>query len=242
MTEPEILKHEEFEIMRTPAALKAWVDAKCEELGATPEAKAYARSGAQLPKKLYDEVCPLALFAWCEFGNRDDVKVTPNLNNDNYDGVITVSGQPPLFVEITYAKDGYGDSLRMEVLSREGSVNAIAPIAAVYGVRGSPKRQIEIPNEAVDHRKVLNLHLSCVRECLKRKANISYGQNHVLVVVVNDYIPFRSSSDEAALDEAVRTLLPSLRLDFLRIVMLGASGKLFIQYDLHHRAAEKNAL
>lgn len=242
MTKPEILKHEELEVMRTPAALKAWVDAKCEELGATPEAKAYARSGAQLPKKLYDEVRPLALFAWREFGNRDDVKVTPNLNNDNYDGVITVSGQPSLFVEITYAKDGYGDSLRMEVLNREGSVNAYAPIAAVHGVRGSPMRQIEIQNELVYQREVLNLHLSYVRERLKLKANTSHGQNHVLVVVVDDYRPFRSSSDEAALDEAVREIIPSLRLDFLRIVMLGATGRLFVQYDLHHRAPEQNAL
>jgi len=52
----------------------------------------------------------------------------------------------------------------------------------------------------------------------------------VLVVVVDDYIPFHSSSDEAALDEAVRATLPSLRLDFMRIVMLGASGRLFFQF------------
>ncbi len=242
MNGSKILKHKEFEVTRTPAALKEWVDARCVELGATPEAKAYARSGALLPKKLYDEVRPLALFAWREFGNRDNVKVTPNLNNDNYDGVITVYGQPSLFVEITYAKDGYGDSLRMEILSREGSVNALAPIAAAHGVRGSSKRQIEIPDEAVDHREVLNLHLSCVRECLKRKANITYGQNHVLVVVVDDYIPFYSSSDEAALDEAVRAILPSLRLDFLRIMMLGVSGRLFVQFETEGRAEQNPQL
>ncbi len=242
MAEPEILKYEEFEVPRTPAALKAWVDAKGEELGATLKAKAYARSGAKLPKKLYDEVRPLALFAWREFGNRNDVKVAPNLSNDNYDGVITVADQPPLFVEITYAKDGYGDSLRMEVLSEQGSINAIAPIGVVHGVRGSPKRQIEIPNEAVDHHDVLNLHLCHVRECLKRKANVSYGQKYVLTVVVDDYNAFCSESDDMALDESVRALLSSLRLDFSRIVMLGASGRLFYSYDLCQRAAEQSAL
>lgn len=242
MAEPEILKHEEFEVSRTPAALKAWVDIKGEELGATSEAKAYARSGAKLPKKLYDEVRPLALFAWREFGNRNDVKVTPNLNNDNYDGVITVADQSPLFVEITYAKDGYGESLRLEILSEQGSVYANAPISAVHGVRGSPKRQIEIPNEAVDHPDLLNLHLCHVIECLKHKANVSYGQNYVLVVVVDDYNAFLNRSDEMALDESVRALLSSLRLDFSRIVMLGASGRLFSSYDLRHSVVEQNVL
>jgi hypothetical protein len=238
MAESEILKHEEFEVPRTPAALKAWVDAKGKELGATSEAKAYARSGASLPKKLYDEVRPLALFAWREFGNRNDVKVTPNLNNDNYDGVITVADQPPLFVEITCAKDGYGDSLRMEILSEQGSVYANAPISAVHGVRGSPKRQIEILDEAVDRPDVLNLHLCYVIECLKHKADVSYGQNYVLVVVVDDSDAFYSGSNEMALDDSVRALLSSLRLDLSRVVMLGASGRLFSSYDLRHRTVE----
>lgn len=44
------------------------------------------------------------------------------------------------------------------------------------------------------------------------------------------------------LDESVRAFLSSLRLDFSRIVMLGASGKLFSSYDLRHSVVEQNVL
>jgi hypothetical protein len=37
----------------------AWVNGKVEEFGASPEVKALGRSGAQLPKKFYDELFPL---------------------------------------------------------------------------------------------------------------------------------------------------------------------------------------
>jgi hypothetical protein len=152
--------------------LLAWVNEKCEELGSTPETKKYARSGAYLPKKFYNEVRPLALFAWHEFCNHPNILVTPNLNNDNFDGVINSPDGSPLYVEITYAKDGYKDDLRMEVLTLEGHVNALTPIIVV-GTRHSPNRRIDIPNEVVNHDSIVAEHLEYIKNRLKGKANVS---------------------------------------------------------------------
>ena len=108
---------------RTPSELHQWVEDRCEELASSPEAKAYARQGSKLVKKLFDEIRPLALFAFKAFGNASGTWVIPNLNNDNFDGTVEFADGRQLFVEITYAKDGHDDSLRMEVLAKEGHVN-----------------------------------------------------------------------------------------------------------------------
>jgi len=78
---------------RTPAALLEWVERKSKAFGTSQNAKAYARSRAKLPKKFWEEIRPLAHFAVRRFGHRSDVRVTPNLGNENFDAAISVSGQ-----------------------------------------------------------------------------------------------------------------------------------------------------
>lgn len=73
MDASHIFDRSDMERPRCPSELFAWVMGKCTELGATPEAKTFARSGAPLPKKFYEEVYPLAFFAEREFAGRDDV-------------------------------------------------------------------------------------------------------------------------------------------------------------------------
>ena len=181
MDASRILDRSDMERPRRPSELLAWVMAKCNELGATPDAKAFARSGALLPKKFYDEVYPLALFADREFAGRDDVLVQPNLDNDNFDGRITVGAGPgrrTIFVEVTYAKDGYDEARRMEVLCREGHVSLTGSVSSA-GRKGSPNRKVHVESEAVSHLAALEDYLAIVRERLKDKARSRYGKDHV---------------------------------------------------------------
>ena len=224
---PPFLTDAELEQERTPVELFAWVDAKCKELGGTPEAREFARSGDRLAKKFYDEVRPLALVARREFGDRPGVTVKPNLGNDNFDGTISFRDRPQIFIEITYAKNGYYDSLRMEFLAQGGHGNHLAR-PSVVGTRHSPNRRVDIPNEAVCRDVTLNEHLRYVEDCLKAKADAFYGPQHVLVVVVNDYSPFRDRRDVDILDKLVTRRLCRLSLDFGRLVILGERGELFI--------------
>jgi len=213
---------------RTPAGLFGWVEAKSRRLGSTRTAKAYARSNV-LAKKFYEEIRPMALYALRRYGSRSDVRITPNLTNDNFDAVVAVPGEAPAYLEITYAKD-YDDALRLEVLAKEGSVNALTP-RKIVREKGA-KRQVSFPNEAVEHADVVQNHLSLVEARLEGKANKSYGRRHCLIVVVDDYISIRTSQDTKALERVVTKKIRSQSLDFREIVAVGASGALFLPYSV----------
>lgn len=228
-----ILDAADMTTARSPADFVVWVMRKAQELGATPEAKKYARSGHPLPKKFYDEIYPLGLFVAREFGAVPDPIVIPNLNNDNFDArIVFPELRREVFIEITRAKDGYDESRRIEVLARQGHVSVTGPITKTSGRRGAPNRVVEVENDTIRHDDILAKHLALVDHVARAKAWKQYGRDFILLVVVDDYLPFRSESDHAKLHEvAVRTLL-SPDLDFARLVILGISGDLLLSYQL----------
>lgn len=224
MSDPaNILNATDMEQSRTPCELCDWVDAKAAEFSSTQEAKEYARSGARLPKKLWEEIRPLALFARCRYGD-NGVRCTPSLSNDNYDGRIdfSVPSAAPVYVEITYAKDGSDERRRLKVLSESGSVNALSKIKVSrtkkYG------QTICVENEAVNHTAVRDAALHRVTACLRGKSNKDYGKNHILVIVVDDYLPFRADEDKAILMTRIRDELSKLRMNVGAVYVLGSSG------------------
>lgn len=220
-----ILQQVDMETTRTPSALCDWVDSKTSELSETNDGKPFACSGAPLPKKLWEEIRPLGLFALHRYGSRNDVKCTPNLSNENHDGKIDFddSSIPSVYVEITYAKDGYDESLRSEVLSENGSVNASGRISK-SGTKASGRRKVDVENECVDHQETRGRALEIVRERIVNKSNKTYGPNHVLVVVIDDYLPFRTEDDRKILIECAKSIIDNVKLDFGEIVLLGSSG------------------
>ncbi len=72
---------------------------------------------------------------------------------------------------------------------------------------------------------MLAKHLALVGDVVRAKAHRQY-------VVVDDYLPFCSQSDQAKLHEVVTSTLLSSDLDFASLVILGISGKLLISYPL----------
>jgi len=224
-TAESILKPEEMQAPRSPRALCEWVDAKAAELAQTKEGKVYVRSGALLPKKLMEEVRPFGLFASLRFQS-DNIMCFPNLGNENFDGRIEFSdqSQEPIYVEITYAKNGHDERLRLGVLNEKGSVNALGTVT-VTGTKAAKNQRVEVENEAIDHDSIVSSALSLVKERLAGKSEKEYGPQHVLIVVVEDYIAFKSDEDKAALRECAETTIADLTLDFRAIYLLGSSGK-----------------
>jgi hypothetical protein len=236
-----ILDASDMSAARQVANFVAWVKRKAEELSARPEAKSFARSGAQLPKKFYDVLYPLALFVEHEFTAAPNAVVTPNLGNDNFDATVFFGDSiDTLYIEITRAKDGYDESLRDEVLTREGSVCVTGPIQKVEGRRGAPDRIVEVENEAISHEVLLRKHLSLVVAAVRAKANRVYGKHHLLLLVIDDYLPFCMESDHRALHALITGALLSFDLDFMRLVVLGISGELVLSYQLP-RYAQREA-
>ena len=228
---------------RSPEAFYAWVISKCRELSSSPEAKAFARSGARLPKKLDDELFPLALFVHREFPGASEVTIEPHLGNDNYDAKITTHdsrGARTTFVETTCAKDGYDESLRMEVLAKEGGVSLTGPITKSER-RGSPDRIVMAAYEAASHSETLESYLQLVESRVKAKSKVHYGTNHLLLVAVDDYLPLVQDYDWPILDERARAWIASCQLDFGRLVFVGVAGRLWLSYALPHATARVHA-
>lgn len=208
---------------RTPLALCKWVDEKAAELSKTKVGKVYARSGSILPKKLWEEIRPLGLFSLSRYGD-EGVLCTPNLTNDNYDGRVEFSdtSTSPVYIEITYAKDGYNERLRLTDLTEKGHVNAVGKIT-VSGTKASGQK-IEIENEAVKHEDIRSRALDLVKERLSGKSNKQYGENHILVVVIDDYLPFRTEEDKNVLMDYTQSSLGDLSLNVGAMYLLGSSG------------------
>jgi len=220
-----ILQCAEMEVPRSPRDLTDWVDSKACELSQSEEGKRYARSGKLLPKKLWEEIRPLGLFALKRYGP-DGAACTPNLTNDNYDGKIEFESMlaPTVYVEITYAKDGYDERLRLNVLNEEGSVNALDKVA-VSGTKASGRQNVRVANEAVKHVETRDSALAILKKRIKGKSEKKYGSNYVLVVVVDDYLPFRTEEDKSVLMAFAKDILSKTALNFGAVYLLGSSGE-----------------
>lgn len=186
----DILNRKDMETPRNPRDLCTWVDTKASELAQSKETKIYARSGELLPKKLMEELRPFGLFADRRFAS-EGVTCIPNLGNENFDGTITFAdpGKTPLYVELTYAKDGYDERLRLGVLNEKGSVSTLGKLT-VTGTKAARNQHVEVENEGCEHDSTVLAALSIVKDRLNGKSGKKYGPRHVLVVVVEDYIAF----------------------------------------------------
>lgn len=222
-----ILQENDMKISRTPQGLCDWVNSKASELDKTPEGKSYARSGKQLPKKFWEEIRPLGLFACSLYGQRTDVKCTPNLTNENYDGIIEFNdaASSPVYIEITYAKEGDDERLRLGVLSKCGSVNMLGTITK-SGTKAAGNQKVAIVSGNTDHdiNRDKALEIVKTRILAKSKSKKDYGPNYVLVVVVDDFLPFRDEEDKAELVEFVESIVQSVKLDFRAVFLLGGTG------------------
>ena len=219
---------EEMGLARHPAELAAWVRHTCELLGESKEAKSYGRSGSQWPKKFVEEVRPLSIYAAEKYGLDQEVTVQPNLGNENFDGVIRIFDGEPVFVEITSAKDGYTESLRMEALEVDGHVNALGRVE-VSGRRSSPDRQVTVCDEAVNHNHLVGENLAIVADRLRDKSDSRYSERHVLLIVVDDYIPFRESREIGLHEGLVKTQLKLHPAKFKSVAVIGQSGRVLFE-------------
>lgn len=235
MRPPEILNAVDMMTPRTVPDFLAWVTQKEEDLSAIPKAEQFI--GSTLKTKFYDEIYPLSVYVKREYSNNSDVIVTPNLNNDNFDATVTFKGlRSKVFIELTRAKNGYDESLHMEVLTRDGYVpwGHGGPITSVSGRKGAPNRVIEISLKVVDRTdELLAEHFLLVETTVKAKAGgRQYGKNFILLVIVDDYDHFPTDSDHTKLDGFVRNNLLCADLDFARLIIIGISGKLYFSYNL----------
>jgi hypothetical protein len=221
-----VVTQQELETPRSAADMLAWVDAAHARFN-TRELRAQARAGKHFANELVLEARPMALFAYRYFGASSQVMITHVVGNQNYDGIVDDKRSPPdtiSYIEVTTTLKTYQDSLRMELLSKRGHVAAYGPVTAV----GPRHKRVSISAEGMarEHQAIRSDHLKLVQEAVESKAKKKYQQNTVLVVAVDDSVPFSQKEDVVALDQlATTTLVPRLSgTNFSLLALEGTNG------------------
>jgi hypothetical protein len=220
-----MITREEFEAPRTAADILAWVDAAGERLSATKELKAAARLGRNGAKELWGEARPIALFAHRYFDASRQVTIRHVIGNQNYDATVDDRREHPgpvRFIEVTLSDQTRDDSIRMELLNRDGHAPGTGPVRA-EGPRDN-RRILEGRSEAVDHVDLREQALGAVRDAIARKLGVQYPAGTALIVRIDDHLPFRNDEDVDELNAvAAEHFVPLVRgREFCLLALVGS--------------------
>lgn len=208
-----MITREELETPRTAAAMLAWVDAAHARFRVSKELRDAARPGKYFANELVLEARPMALFALRYFDASSDVTIRHVIGDQSYDAIVEDRREIPgpiRYLEATTTLRNYADSLRMELLSRDGHAPAFGSVRA-EGPRHN-RRAITAEGGAHEHRAIRDERLARVREAVDRKAKKRYPPGTALIVAVDDATGFSEPEDLEALDLLAReTLVPMAR-------------------------------
>lgn len=228
-----VLSKNELQTPRTAADMLEWVYAALERFN-TKELKAAAREGKHFAKELTDEALPMALFAQRFYDGSPDVTITHVVGNQQYDGTVEdrrKNPSPIRYIEATVSYRDYTESLRMELLNREGSVPAYGEVRA-EGSKGR-RTKLEADSVAENHNQIRERHIAAVVDVVRGKVAKNYPNNTALVVGVDDAVPFREDDDVAALDDVARSqLVPLLSGREFKVLAMEGSQRLHLVYEL----------
>jgi hypothetical protein len=228
-----IVTQSELEAPRTAADFLPWVRSALERFN-TKELKRAARDGKHFAGELVDELLPIGLFAHAFYNASSMVTITYVFGDQNHDALVSDGRTPPgnvRYVEATVADRDYEDAKRLELLSRDGMAPGYGQIIA----KGPKHARTELRGEleALDHHKLVALHLTRADDAVKKKAGKEYPEGTALVVRVDDAVPFRAPPDAALLEQHAQTrLVPLLsNREFRALVFVGSQG-LYLPFTL----------
>ena len=183
-------------------------------------------------KEFYEEIYPLSLFVSHRYPRRDDILVTPNLDNRPFDAVIhdhSVAPPSELMVEITMARDPQ-EHLRMEYFVKHGHVSVWSPLISTGNKRN---RETHFEPEAVEHRELVARLCQWIKVAAEGKAGKAdrYGHSHGLVIAFDDWFKPLDGDTERLRDFVTANIL-TLPLNFSALYLVGMSGRTYLPFLL----------
>lgn len=230
----DVLAQEELEVSRTAAEMLEWVNTAHARFTASRELKEAFREGKLLAKELMEESFPIALFANKYFSASEDVAISQIIGNQKHDAIVNDRRAEPSkveFIEVTVSDSTYEDSLRMEILNRDGNVAATGPVQ-VEGSRRN-RKVLEATSVAVKVENTRSEHLSRILAAIEKKCKNTYPDGTALVVRVDDALAFKNDEDCAVLDDLAKsTLVPMISdREFVALALVGIRG-FYLAYEL----------
>lgn len=232
-----VLTKDELQTPRSAEEMLDWVYAALGRFN-NKALKAAAREGKFFAKELTDEALPMALFAQRYFDSSPDVLISHVIGSQQYDATVEdrrANASPIQYIETTVSDRDYTESLRMEILNRDGSVPAYGDVQA-QGPKGQ-RTLLKAKSMAVNHDKIRAKHIAAVIVVVKSKAAKSYPNNTALVVRIDDAGAFREDGDVAILDNVARgALVPMLSGREFKVLALEGSQRIHLAYELEGTA------
>ncbi len=200
------------------------------------ETRDYALLRAGLAKKFMEEVYPLSFFVGHRYSGRSDVRVKPNLGNENYDAeIIDLSVNPPSVEKIEFTQaineeKGHQEHLRMHYFLEHGHVPLLGKVKHQGTERTGLK--IEVCDDFVARSEKVEEALQLVVSAAQGKAAKPYGKDTSLVIVFDDYDKLKDPEDICKLKRRVIEEILPMDLNFYKLFLLGISGRNLMEFSL----------
>lgn len=231
----EFVTKEELETPRSAAQLLVWAEGKITSIGSTVKGKKAIRLRKGLCKTLVEEALPLGIFCAHYFKASRCVTIKHVIGNQNYDAIVTdkrLRRSPIKYLEVTQAHEGENEHLRMIVLERDGSVNALGRVRK-SGTKNTGIT-VEIENNARSHDEVVTNEKTKISEAVKRKASNTYPEGTGLIVVFDDYIAFRDLGDKENLRQFTKDKLKDKVKNFCLAALVGWSKQTYVEFSVRN--------
>ena len=125
------LSRAELETARNPQEMSKWVQQTLDKIALTLEGRNQIRLRKGLLKELADEALPISLFAEKYFGDSRDIQIQHIIGSQTYDAKILYRNDvtPDInYIEVTQAREGEAEYLRMLKLQQDGAVPALGDV------------------------------------------------------------------------------------------------------------------
>ena len=216
----KILAVADYERPRTSEELSEWWLEKHHLFAATKEGKIYCRNGRGLSKKFYEEAQPMRTFMNAYFAG-SDMRCRLDAGTGAADAVLLdKNGSAAKQIQITYAIDGYTEHLRMQQLTRAGSVDVLTrPI--IHG-SGRSKAVVFPIGRYTAHNDTVSEMIQMIHDRIRNKSAKRYTPGFALLVAFSD----RSLDAEDTCE--FRKAFDVLKHSFAELFLIGIHGKILV--------------
>ncbi|MGH6975028.1 MAG: hypothetical protein ACRED7_07750 [Stellaceae bacterium] len=187
---------EELRQSRTYEEFEAWVDCIIKTIPDSNEAREWIRLDDRLGKRLREEVFPFRVFARSIFVGKD-ISISFPADNGSCDVLVKLregSEHRRIRIEIVNALDGRDEKLRMEHLTREGTVTVYGDIRKVKLGPGKRNYLIEQTPAMARREDIVQKSKQLVAAAVDRKIRNEYPAGTWLIVAF-DPIPLPRPED-----------------------------------------------
>ena len=210
---------------RTPAELLSWLDQTHDNLAVSEEDRKRLRLEDGLAKLLFDEVRPLALFGIWLADKYPQLTVQPTASKGHErDGTLRSPDWPhSRQVEVTVAKDGYHENLRMLHLNRFDRAPATGKISFIRS-GGRPQPVITPARMRAAHETRTEIY-RLIKDAAEKKLKKPYPRDIWLLIAFDDHVGFPRAEAVSEFEDFFKAEILTLPWRIDGVFAVGMSGQ-----------------